>query len=165
MNRDESATGKIWFFGKVIVAHVITYFVCGLIAWNLFNYEEFVELLGFKPMSEISLTMIVVGQIARGILFGFVVWWLRDSVIGKRLGWLKLWGVLLIVGVLNTYGPAQGSIEGMIYLNLAQYEGTPTSALLSLLEVTLQPLLFSLIVTFQRAGSRASASTTELDVD
>ena len=139
---------KLRFFIKAILAHAITYIVCGLIAFNLFNYGDFTEALGFKPMEEISITMIVLGQIIRGVLFGFAVWWIKDSIMGKKLGWLKLWGILLILGIFNTYGPNMGSIEGIIYL--APSEDIPTSGLLSLFEITLQPLLFSIIVTFQR---------------
>jgi hypothetical protein len=148
--RKSTPDEKIKFFVKVIIAHIITYIGCGLIAFNLLNYGDFTDILGFKPMEEISLAMILLGQAARGILFGFVLWWIRDSIIGKKLGWLKLWGILIILGIINTYGPAQGSIEGFIYLDLVQYESAPASGMLSLLEITLQPLLFSLIVTYQR---------------
>ena len=106
---------KVRFFAKVITAHVITYIACGMIAFNLFNYGDFVEILGFRPVEEITITVQVIGQILRGILFGFVIWWIRDSIIGKKFGWLKLWGVLIILGIFNTYGPNSGSIEGMIY--------------------------------------------------
>lgn len=140
---------KLRFFIKVTIAHVITYFVCGLIAYNLFNYGDFVELIGFRPMEEITPATILIGQIIRGLLFGFVIWWIKDSIIGKKWGWLKLWGILLILGFLNTYGPNSGSIEGMIYLDLSKSADVPVNTLLSLLEITLQPLLFSLIVTFQ----------------
>jgi hypothetical protein len=141
---------KVMFFAKVTAAHVFTYFVCGLIAYNLFNYGDFVELIGFRPMEEITPAMIVLGQIIRGVLFGFVVWWIKDSVIGKKRGWLKLWGVLIILGIFNTYGPNSGSIEGMIYLDASNSVDVPVSALLSLIEIMVQPLLFSVIVTFQR---------------
>jgi len=38
----------------------------------------------------------------------------------------------------------------MIYLDQSNSADVPVSALLSLIEITVQPLLFSLIVTFQR---------------
>ena len=34
--------------------------------------------------------MVVLGQIVRGILFGIVIWWIKDSIIGKRLAQLCL---------------------------------------------------------------------------
>jgi len=148
---------KFKFFTKVTLAHFITYMVCGIIAFNLFNYGDFVENLGFRPMEEISMTMLVLGQIIRGILFGIVIWLIKDSLIGKKLGWLKLWVTLVILGIFNTYGPNTGSIEGMIYLDLAQFEYVPVSGLFSLLEITVQPLLFSIIVTYQRKKSNESS--------
>ena len=150
---------KFRFFAKVTAAHFITYIVCGMIAFNLFGYGDFIESIGFKPMAEIGMTVIVIGEIVRGILFGFVIWWMRDSVIGRKLGWLKLWGILVILGIFNTYGPNSGSIEGMIYLDLSNSVDVPASALLSFLEITLQPLLFSIIVTFQRKKKAIAGRT------
>ena len=141
---------KLRFFTKVIAAHTITYIVCGMVAYSLFNYGAYTESLGFRPMEEINFGAVLIGQIVRGILFGLVIWWIRDSIVGKKLGWLKLWSILVILGIFTTYGPNMGSIEGMIYLDLSSYKDVPISGLLSLLEITMQPLLFSVIVTFQR---------------
>ena len=93
------------------------------------------------------------GQIIRGLLLGIVIWWIKDSIIGKKLAWLKLWAILVILGIFNTYGPAQGSIQGLIYL--APIEGIPASASLGILETMAQPLLFSIVVTFQRKKVKA----------
>ena len=152
---------KFKFFTKVVLAHFITYMVCGMIAFNLFGYGDFVDLIGFKQMEEITLPVIVFGQITRGILFGIAIWWIKDSLIGKKLGWLKLWGILVILGILNTYGPNMGSIEGLIYLDLSASNDVPVNGLLSLLEITMQPLLFSIIITYQskkKLGKEPGAS-------
>ena len=144
---------KVRFFTKVILAHVTTYFIAGLIASQALHSEHFeyyVEIMGFKPMDEINGLALMLGQVVRGFLLGIVIWWFRDSIIGRKFAWLKLWGILVILGILNTYGPAHGSIEGLIYLDATRLEGMPGNALLSMLEVLIQPLLFSLIVTFQR---------------
>ena len=139
---------KLRFFTKVIAAHVITYFLCGLIFSALLNYDDsFLELLGFRPMDEINGLSVILGQIVRGILLGFAIWWIKDSITGKKLGWLKLWAILVILGIISTYGPALGSIEGMIYLAPVE---VPVNAVMSIFEVLLQPLLFSIAVTFQR---------------
>ena len=53
-----------------------------------------------------------------------------------------------ILGIFNVYGLAHGSIQGMIYLALI--EGLPVSASFGILETLAQPLLFSIIVTYQR---------------
>jgi len=141
---------KFRFFTKVTVAHVITYAVVTLIAMPLtFNYaNSVVELMGFKPLDEISMGAVLIGQIIRGILLGIVIWWIKDSITGKKLVWLKLWAILVILGIFNTYGPTHGSIQGLIYL--APIEDIPVSMSLGILETIAQPLLFSIVVTFQR---------------
>jgi len=141
---------KFRFFMKVIAAHVITYAIVTIIAMPLtFNYADIaVELMGFKPLDEISMGAVLFGQIIRGLLLGVVIWWIKDSIIGKRLAWLKLWAILIMLGIFNTYGPAHGSIQGMIYL--APITDMPLSASLGILETLMQPLLFSIAVTFQR---------------
>lgn len=69
---------------KVTLAHVITYMVCGMLFFTLFNYQEQIENIGFKSMDEISGITVILGQIVRGLLFGVVIWWIKDSIIGKR---------------------------------------------------------------------------------
>jgi ABC-type branched-subunit amino acid transport system permease subunit len=144
---------KVRFFIKVILAHIFTYLVCGAIALNLLyhNYiDSLYEILGFKPMDEISFLAIILGQLIRGILLGIVIWWIKDIIIGKKRAWLKLWAILVILGIFNTYGPVSGSIEGYIYLDSTRFADMPPIMNLSILEVLVQPLLFSVIVTFQR---------------
>jgi hypothetical protein len=70
------------------------------------NYDEYLDLLGFKSLEEISILMIITGQLIRGILLGIVIWWIKDSILGKKLAWLKLWAILVIVGIIAVYGPA-----------------------------------------------------------
>jgi len=141
---------KVRFFTKVTAAHLITYVVVTIIAMPLtFNYAESVmELMGFRPLDEISIGAVLFGQIIRGLLLALVIWWIKDSIIGKKLGWLKLWGILVILGIFNTYAPAHGSIQGLIYL--VPIEDLPVSASLGMLETLAQPLLFSIIVAFER---------------
>jgi len=142
----------IKFIAKVTIAHVATYMICGMIFATILDYEAHIELIGFKSMDEISGLTVILAQIVRGILFGIVIWWIKDSIIGKRLAWLKLWAILVIVGIISVYAPAPGSIEGFIYL--APVDDLPLTLELSGLEVLLQPLLFSIIVTYQRKKKR-----------
>ena len=141
---------KLIFLGKVTISHVITYTVVTIMAIPLtLNYaDSAVELMGLRPLDEISIGTVFIGQIIRGLLLGIVIWWIKDSIIGKKLAWLKLWAILIILGIFNTYGPAHGSIQGLLYL--APIEDIPVSMSLGILETLAQPLLFSIIVTFQR---------------
>ncbi|MCL2361759.1 MAG: hypothetical protein FWC73_08110 [Defluviitaleaceae bacterium] len=144
---------KLRFFTKIIAAHVITYTIVTLLAMPLtIDYaDSIIEFMGFRPLDEISMGAVLIGQIIRGVLLGIVIWWIKDSIIGKKLAWLKLWVILVILGIFNTYGPAHGSIQGLIYL--APIENLPISASLGMLEVMAQPLLFSIVVTFRRKNS------------
>jgi hypothetical protein len=143
---------QLLFLGKVTIAHVITYWVVAFIAMPLtIDYIDYiVEVMGFRPLDEINMGAVMVGQIIRGLLLGIVIWWIKDSIIGKKLAWLKLWAILVILGIFNTYGAAQGSIQGLIYL--APIEDIPAS--MGILEILAQPLLFSIIVTFQRKNKK-----------
>ncbi len=146
---------KLKLFAFVMAAHVFTYFACGLIFSQIINYDDkYLQLLGFRPMDELNGSMLILGQVVRGVLLGFVVWWIKDSIIGKKLAWLKLWAILVILGIISTYGPVPGSIEGFIYLAPVD---VPVNIGLSILEVLTQPLLFSIMVTYQRKKKVKSA--------
>ncbi|MCL2081434.1 MAG: hypothetical protein FWH16_04970 [Oscillospiraceae bacterium] len=141
---------KLRFLTRVMAAHVITYAVVTLLAMPMtFNYiDSMVELMGIRPLDEINMGAVLIGQIIRGLLLGIVIWWIKDSIIGKKWAWLKLWAILVILGIFNTYGPTHGSIQGLIYL--VPIEDIPVSASLGMLETLAQPLLFSIMVTFER---------------
>ena len=146
---------KLKLFAFVMAAHVFTYFACGLIFSQIINYDDkYLQLLGFRPMDELNGSMLILGQVVRGVLLGFVVWWIKDSIIGKKLAWLNLWAILVILGIISTYGPVPGSIEGFIYLAPVD---VPVNIGLSILEVLTQPLLFSIMVTYQRKKKVKSA--------
>ena len=145
---------RIKFTAKVTIAHLVTYMICGMIFMTLFNYREHVEAIGMKSVDELNGLVVILGQIVRGVLFGIVIWWIKDSIIGKKLAWLKLWAILVIIGIFSVYAPAPGSIEGFIHLAPIG-EPLPLSFELGgMAEVMLQPLLFSIIVTFQRKSNQ-----------
>ena len=141
---------KTKFIAKVTIAHLTTYMICGMVFYKVFKYKDHIDNIGFKSIDDISGRQLIIGQITRGFLFGIVLWWIKDSFIGKKLGWLKLWAILIIVGIIGVYAPAPASIEGAIYLDPGDEPQPLIFELGSLGEVMLQPLLFSLIVTYQR---------------
>ena len=132
---------------KTIVVHTITYFIMGLLASTILDYSAWYAgetLRGF--MRQTSDPMVMAGpllQPIRGFLFAAVFYLLRDALFGKKNGWLIMWAVLVIVGILSPFGPSPGSIEGMIYTVLPfsmHLKGWP--------EVILQALFFSLLLTY-----------------
>ena len=82
-------------------------------------------------------------QPIRGVIFGTALYPLRSIIFGERRGWLILWWLLLALGVLSTFGPAQGSVEGLIYTIIP-----PLDQIRGLWEVLLQSLLFSAILVY-----------------
>ncbi|MBL8095053.1 MAG: hypothetical protein JNL73_12865 [Anaerolineales bacterium] len=127
---------------KAAVTHTVTYFVIGLLASTLFDYAGLFAQPGLGAyMRAIDDRWVMAGplfQPVRGALFGLVIYLLRQPTLQARRGWLTLWFVLVAVGILNTFGPTPGSIEGLIYTQLPL-----ATHLRGLPEVLLQSLLLS----------------------
>jgi hypothetical protein len=132
---------------KSIVTHTITYFIMGLLASTLFDYgglyaETSLNLL----MRQTSEPLVMAGplfQPIRGLLFGVVFFLLRDTLFGRKNGWLVTWILLVVVGIISPFGPSPGSIEGMIYTIVpigVQLTGLP--------EVLLQALILSVVLFY-----------------
>jgi hypothetical protein len=130
---------------KTMVCHTITYFIMGALAAHFLNYAEALARpdSGMRPMSD---PMVMAGplfQPLRGLVFALVFYPMRDRLFGGKDGWLLMAWMLFALGVLSTFGPAAGSIEGMIY--------TPVpirSQLRGFLEVGPQILLLSALLCY-----------------
>ena len=130
---------------RTVVVHTVTYFVAGILAYTLGDYERtYAE----PPLSYImrptSDPWVMAGpllQPLRGLIFALALYPLRSVLFAERRGWLTLWWLLLALGVLSTFGPAPGSVEGLIYTVIP-----PRAQLLGLWEVLLQSLLLSFIL-------------------
>jgi hypothetical protein len=132
---------------STIVVHTITYFLMGVLAFFLFDYstqyaETSLNLL-MRPATDPLVMAGPLFQPIRGLLFGITFYLLRDVFFGKKYGWLIMWVVLVIIGILSTFGPAPGSIEGVIYTRLAL-----SAHLTGQLEVYFQSFLLSVVVTY-----------------
>lgn len=132
---------------KTVVVHTLTYMVAGIAAYTLGNYEQtFSE----PPLSYFMLPttdpMVMAGPIfqpIRGLIFALALYPLREVLFGARRGWLTLWWLLVALGILSTFGPSPGSIEGMIYTVIPV-----VSQILGLWETLLQSLLLSVILFY-----------------
>jgi hypothetical protein len=132
---------------KTIVAHTITYFVAGVLAYKLGGYEQS---FSQPPLSYLmrptSDRLVMAGplfQPIRGVIFASAFYPLRSVLFAERRGWLTLWWLLLALGVLSTFGPAAGSVEGLVYTVIP-----PRAQILGLWEVLLQSLLFSTLLFY-----------------
>jgi len=130
---------------KTVVVHTVTYFIAGILALTINDYGKLYSQPPLSYLMRPTTDPIVMAgslfQPIRGVLFALAFYPLRSVVFEKPRGWLTLWWVLLALGVFSTFGPAFGSVEGLIYTKI------PVSAqLLGLWEVVLQSLLFSFIL-------------------
>jgi len=144
---DQSRPTIIEVIIKTIVTHTVTYFIMGLLASLIFDYGSLFAETGLNLlMRQTSETLVMAGplfQPIRGILFGIVFFLLRDILFKRKNGWLTMWIVLVVVGIISPFGPTPGSIEGMIYTIIPvgiQLKGLP--------EVLLQALFLSVVLFY-----------------
>lgn len=141
--RDASLPGLGELVLKSAVVHTITYFVMGVFAYFVFDYATVFGSPPFdtfmRPTDDPIVATGVFYQPVRGALFGAVFFLLRDSLFTRPLGWLVIWAMLVVVGIIDTFAAAVGSIEGMIYMSmpLATHFG------IGLIEVYTQSLLLA----------------------
>lgn len=147
---------------KTMVVHTITYMVFGILAFTIFDYStQFAETDLRLLMRQTDHPLVMAGplfQPIRGFLFGIAFYLLREVLFGKKNGWLTMWLVLIIMGILSTFGPSPGSIEGMIYTIF------PILSHVSLgqLEVYLQALTLSVLVCYWVNHPEKNGSTGSL---
>jgi len=143
-------TQKITLFGLIIktsVVHTITYFLMGLLTYAFLGYaERFAEADMASWMRQTSDPIVMAGplfQPLRGIIFALAFYPLREILFGRKNGWLTMGWLLVALGILSTFGPTPGSIEGMIYTILPI-----AGQLTGWLEVIPQALLLSAILHY-----------------
>lgn len=132
---------------KTIVAHSITYFLMGMLASTLLGYaESFARPWMACWMRQTDDPIVMAGplfQPIRGLLFALAFYPLRETLFGRKNGWLIMWWLLVALGILSTFGPSPGSVEGMLYTVI------PISQQLTgWLEVVPQALLLSVILFY-----------------
>ncbi len=132
---------------KTSIVHTLTYFVMGLLASTFFNYADlFAQPYMAGWMRPTTDPLVMAGplfQPVRGIIFALVFYPLRGIFFGKKAGWLIMGWTLVALGILSTFGPPPGSVEGMLYTVVplpVQFRGW--------LEVVPQALLLSAILCY-----------------
>ncbi len=136
---------------KTVVTHTVTYFVMGALAYTVFEYHRLYADTDLKYLMRQTTERIVMAgplfQPLRGLIFGLVFVLLRRWLFEEAGGWLRMWAVLVALGILNTFGPAPSSIEGMIYTTLPL-----RLQLIGLPELLLQSFLLSFVVVHWVSG-------------
>jgi hypothetical protein len=139
-----SLTGLIL---KSAVLHTVTYFLAGLVAANVFNYEGLFaipSMVGFmRPYEDVWVMLGPLFQPLRGMLFALALYPLWGNLFNRKYGWLVIWWLLVAIGILSTYGPTPDSIEGLLYTRVplaAHLRGLP--------EVLVQSFVYSLVLFY-----------------
>jgi len=130
---------------KTIMVHTLTYFAIGLIAFKLFDYTAALAdpNLNMRPTTHPLVRAGVLFQPVRGFLFGIVFYLLRNILFLQTNGWLIMWVMLIVVGILSTFAPASASIEGFIYTKSKFGKSS-----FGLLEILAQSFLLSLLTYY-----------------
>ncbi len=128
-----------------MVSHTITYFIIGALAAHYLDYAAVMASpdSGMRPITSPWVMAGPLFQPLRGLVFALVFYPLRNCLFGRKYGWLLMGWMLIAIGILSTFGPASGSIEGMIY--------TPVPIRFQLrgwLEVVPQALLLSALLCY-----------------
>lgn len=135
------------FFWRISSIHVIAFFVAGIAASLLLNYEK--ELTTgilstfMRPMSSPWMAIGPTLEIFRGFIIAFVLYPFKDVFVSSKNGWLKLWFLIIGLSYLSTIGPAFGSFDGYLYTTVdLKYH------LMGIPEMLLYTFLFSFFVCF-----------------
>jgi hypothetical protein len=144
---DNRKPGLLNLTVKTIVVHTITYFLMGLLASTLLGYAQaFAAPWMACWMRQLDDPLVTAGPLfapLRGLIFALAFYPLRGVLFGRKNGWLVMWWLLVALGILSTFGPAPGSVEGMVYTVI------PISQQLTgWLEVVPQALLLSAILFY-----------------
>lgn len=133
---------------KTVVVHTVTYFFVGLLAFVLFDYTaRFADpsVRGFMRQTDDPIVALGPAlQPIRGVLFALAFYPLREILFGRKNGWLNTWLLLVMLGIFSTFGPAPGSIEGLIYTTLPVREQLSGG----LLEVLTQSFLLASVLYY-----------------
>jgi hypothetical protein len=132
---------------RTIISHTVTYFATGVIAAILLDYSTRMIRPDVAPIIRKITDPILVAsplfQPFRAALLAIVFYLLRDVLFNNRKGWLIMWCVLVVIGILTPFSASWGGIEGMIFFNFPIWDhitGWP--------EVFSQTLFLSVILTY-----------------
>ena len=145
MNNPQPSFGSILY--RTILSHTVTYFITGVVASILLGYATRMTQPDVAPIIRKITDPILIAsplfQPVRAALLATVFYLLRDVFFNYRKGWLIMWWMLAVIGILTPFSASWGGIEGMIFFNVPVWDhlaGWP--------EVFSQTLFLSVILTY-----------------
>ena len=151
------------FVGTVMVAHMLTYIAVGTLTYELI-YESAIDAGGFDTFMrnpnnpeewQHVLNWLLPAQILRGVLFGIALCPFLRTLSGWKLS-SRFWALLALLLVFSVWSvtmPAEGSIEGWVYLRPDSGPTLP-NPLLGYIEVPIQLASFAFLVSWRIGRSR-----------
>jgi hypothetical protein len=119
MSTEKKAKPILAFVLQITILHFVTYFLFGAVAAVVLNYPYWYSVppLSFymKPTDSVWVAAGPLFQFIRGPIMGLALYPFRRIFVEAKNGWLYLWGIFLGIGILSTFGPAPGSIEGLVF--------------------------------------------------
>jgi len=84
---------------RFIAVHTLTYLAFGIFFMLISRYFEYFKSdpvfdLVMKPSDSLSVGLAPLAQVLRGALLAFAIFPFREVIVGRRLGWLKLFFLL-----------------------------------------------------------------------
>jgi len=132
---------------KVVVAHTVTYTIAGILSATLNDYpslfQEPVVNQFMRPYDSEIVMFAPLLQIFRGLIYAVFFYPFMGFFHSKKMGWLYMWSIFVMVGIIGTPAAAPGSLEGLIFTQLPlhfHFVGYP--------EILTQTLVFSVWVYY-----------------
>jgi hypothetical protein len=138
---------NISFILKVMFSHVITYIIFGILFMSIFHYDDSLTQANMRNTEDIIVQLAPLFQMFRGVLYGMAFVLIKNSIIDSKMGFLKLYFIMIIIGIFNTPATSPGSIEAAIYILPSN---TPLNIEIGgLLEILFQNLFFCILVCWK----------------
>ncbi|GAB3168512.1 hypothetical protein [Telluribacter humicola] len=119
MNREKNTFAR--FVWRITATHTIAYFVAGIFALLVLDYDAFFGVGALSFMRPTDSSWVAAGpglQVVRGVLLSFFLFPFSNIFLDTEYGWGKFWLLLFGLSYLLTLSAAPGSFEGVIYINI-----------------------------------------------
>lgn len=132
------------FVWRITASHSIAYFMAGLFALFVMNYDELLGVGALAFMRPTDSVWVAAGpglQVIRGILLSLFLYPFRTIFLDTDYGWIKFWFLSFGLSYFLTFSAAIGSFEGIIYTNFSL-----KNHLIGIPEVSLYLTLFTVFM-------------------
>jgi len=105
INTPQLSFGSILY--RTVISHTVTYFATGVVASILLGYATRMIRPDVAPIIRNITDPILMAsplfQPIRAVLLAIVFYLLRDVLFGHRKGWLIMWCMLVVIGILTPF--------------------------------------------------------------